>query len=129
MAGAVAALAVGYAMAGVPWLAVLAIRARATPALDDLASTAGAGPGRPSPARRGDRAACSWRSPRRPGRCSSPSVVRPGRRGTVAAPVALIAALIAAVATGVPVLTGDTVPAVLYFPTLLVGIALLAGWT
>ena len=29
-----------YAMAGVPWLAVLAIRARATPALDDLGVTA-----------------------------------------------------------------------------------------
>jgi len=43
--------------------------------------------------------------------------------------VLVIAALIAAVATGSQVLTGDTVPAVLYFPTLLVGIALLAGWT
>ena len=52
-----------------------------------------------------------------------------GITGTVAAPVAWIAALIAAVATGSQLLTGDTVPAVLYFPTLLVGIALLAGWT
>ena len=52
-----------------------------------------------------------------------------GLTGTVAAPVAWVAALIAAVATGSQVLTGDTVPAVLYPPTILVGIALLAGWT
>jgi hypothetical protein len=49
--------------------------------------------------------------------------------GSVAAPIALIAAAIAAVALGVQLVTGDTIPAVLYLPTLLIGIALLAGWT
>ena len=49
--------------------------------------------------------------------------------GTVALPVAAIVVLIGAVALGSQLVTGDTVPAVLYVPTLLIGIALLAGWT
>ena len=49
--------------------------------------------------------------------------------GTVAAPVAWLAALIAAVATGSQIVSGDSIPAVLYLPTLLIGVALLAGWT
>ena len=44
-------------------------------------------------------------------------------------PVAAIAALVSLVALGGQLLTGDTIPAILYVPTLLFGIALLAGWT
>ena len=59
--------------------------ARATPALDDLGVTsAPPGAGR-DPARRGDRPACSSRSPWRPGRCSSPSPWCLPCTGTIAA--------------------------------------------
>ena len=128
VAGAVAALAVGYAMAGVPWLAVLAIRARATPALADLGVTAApAGPAEIllGAATGGLFVAFALAT----GPLLVALAVVLALTGTVAAPVAWIAALIAAVATGSQVLTGDTVPAVLYPPTILVGIALLAGWT
>jgi hypothetical protein len=49
--------------------------------------------------------------------------------GTVALPVAVIVVLIGATALGSQLVTGDTVPAFLYLPTLLIGISLLAGWT
>jgi hypothetical protein len=49
--------------------------------------------------------------------------------GGVAAPVAWFAT-VAGVLTAVWLLvTGDIIPAVLYLPTLLLGIALLVGWT
>jgi hypothetical protein len=128
VAAIVAALAVGYAIAGVPWCAVVAIRARTTLALDDLGVTAeppaaaevllGAAMG-------GLFAAFAL--------VTGPVLIVLGvvlaQAGIVAAPVAWLAALIAAVATGSQLVTGDTVPAVLYFPTLLIGAALLAGWT
>jgi hypothetical protein len=127
LAAAVAALAIGYAMAGVPWLAVLAIRARATPALDDLGvASEPAGPAEVllGAATGGLFAAFAL--------ATGPLLVALcavlGITGTVASPVAWIAALIAAAATGSQLLTGDTVPAVLYPPTMLVGLALLAGW-
>jgi hypothetical protein len=44
-------------------------------------------------------------------------------------PVALVAAAIAAIVVAAYLVTGDSVPAVLYLPTILIGIALLAGWT
>jgi hypothetical protein len=128
VAGAVAALAVGYAMAGVPWLAVLAIRAKATPALDDLGVTAApAGPAEVllGAATGGIFAAFALSTgPLLLALCAVLALT-----GTVATPVAGIAALFAAVSTGSQLLTGDTVPAVLYPPTMLVGVSLLAGWT
>jgi hypothetical protein len=48
--------------------------------------------------------------------------------GVVAAPVALVAAAIAGTVIAAYLVTGDSVPAVLYLPTILIGIALLAGW-
>jgi hypothetical protein len=127
-AGAVAAIAVGYAMAGVAWIAVLAIRAIATPALDDLGVTAApAGPAEVLLGAATGGLFAAFALATGPLLIALCAVL--GITGTVAAPVAWIAALIAAVATGSEVLTGDTVPAVLYLPTLLVGIALLAGWT
>ena len=42
---------------------------------------------------------------------------------------AIVAALIGAVVFVAYLVTGDSVPAVLYLPTVLIGIALLAGWT
>ena len=49
--------------------------------------------------------------------------------GGVAAPVAAIAVIVGAIAIAVQVATGDFIPAILYLPTLLIGIALLTGWT
>ena len=49
--------------------------------------------------------------------------------GVVAVPVAVVAALLAGVVIAAYLVTGDSVPAVLYLPTILIGIALLAGWT
>ena len=52
-----------------------------------------------------------------------------GVGGIVAVPVAVLAALVAGVVIAAYLVTGDSVPAVLYLPTILIGIALLAGWT
>lgn len=122
----VAALAVAYAIAGSLWCAVIAIRARTTPALDDLGATAEpAGPAEIllGAATGGLFAAFVL--------ATGPVLVALGAvlalTGTIAAPAGWLAALIAALATGSQVVTGDTIPAVLYLPTLLVGVALLAG--
>ena len=49
--------------------------------------------------------------------------------GGVAAPVAGVAVVVGALAVVVQLVTGDLIPAVLYLPTLLIGVALLASWT
>jgi hypothetical protein len=128
LAAVVAVLALGYAMGGALWCAVLAIRARTTPALDDLGAPAGP-PGAAETllgaAIGGLFAAFVL--------ITGPVLIVLGAvlalSGTVVAPVAWLAALIAAVATGSQLVTGDTIPAVLYPPTVLIGVALLAGWT
>lgn len=119
---------VAYAMAGVLWCAVLGIRALVTPLLFDLGATDGP----PGDAERLMGAAN--------GGMFAMFIVGTGMAlialgtvlalsGGVAAPVALVTAAVGVVAVAVQVITGDTIPAVLYLPTLLVGIALLAGWT
>lgn len=126
-AALVASLAVVYLVGGTLWCAVLAIRARTTPALHDLGRDAAA----PANAEALLGAATSGlfagfvlaTGPALLGLCA---VLALG--GTVAVPVAALAALVAAVATGSQVVTGDTIPAVLYPPTMLIGVALLAGW-
>lgn len=128
LAATVAALAVAYAIAGSFWGAVLAVRARVTPALDDLgAPDAPAGPAETllAAATGGLFGAFVL--------ATGPVLIALGAvlalTGTVAAPVAWPAALIAAVATGSQLVHGDSIPAVLYLPTLLIGVGLLAGWT
>lgn len=49
--------------------------------------------------------------------------------GGVAAPVALLVTLIPVVVIAAFFATGDSIPAVLYFPTFFIGIALLLGWS
>lgn len=49
--------------------------------------------------------------------------------GGVGAPAAWLATLVAVVALAGTLKSGATIPAVIYLPTLIVGIALLAGWT
>ncbi len=52
-----------------------------------------------------------------------------GLGGGVAAPVAWVATTVALLATAGFVAFGDMPPFVLYIPTLLIGLALLAGWS
>lgn len=124
----IGALAAVYAMAGVPWLAVLAIRTRTTPLLDDL------GVVNQAPARDEQLLGAVM------GGLFAAFAVATGlvlvvlgaflaMGGVVAAPVAWLAAGIAAALTATQVLTGDSIPAFLYLPSMLIGIALLAGWT
>jgi hypothetical protein len=49
--------------------------------------------------------------------------------GGVALPVALLAAVIAVIVIGSQLVTGDSIPAILYLPPLFIGAALLLGWT
>jgi hypothetical protein len=119
---------VAYAIAGVLWCAVLGSRALVTPLLHDLGATEAP----PADAERLIGAATGGMFVLFAVGTSVALVVLGlvlATSGGVAAPVALLAAAIAAVALGVQLAIGDTIPAVLYLPTLLIGIALLAGWT
>jgi hypothetical protein len=125
---AVAAVAVVYAVAGALWCVVLAIRARTTPLLGDL----GAADEPPAPAEVLLGAAT--------GGMFAAFVLVTGAvlialglvlvvAGGVAPLVAWLAVGIAMAVIASQLATGDAIPAVLYLPTLLVGVALLAGWT
>ena len=123
-----AAAAVAYAVAGVLWCAVLAIRTRTTPALAGLVA-AGA-PTEPAEtllgvAIGGIFAAFAL--------TTAASLVAIGLAlalgGGVAAPVAWFSVIVGAFSIAWVSTSGDMIPAVLYFPTLLVGLALLLGWS
>jgi hypothetical protein len=123
-----AAAAVVYAIAGALWCSVLAIRTRTTPALAER--VAAGTPTEPaetmfSAALGGLFAAFIL--------ASGAALVVLGLTlavtGAIAAPVAWLAILISAVVIAAFLTTGDAVPAVLYLPTLLVGLALLLGWS
>jgi hypothetical protein len=113
-----------YAVGGVLWCAMLAIRSRVTPAL--------AGRGDPDPAGRlleeaqgGLFAAYVL--------MTAVALVVLGVTlavgGGVSIVVAALTILVGVGALAIQLVTGDLVPAVLYLPTLALGIALLAGWT
>lgn len=122
------AVAVVYAIAGALWCAVLGIRNRTTPALADMVAAGTM----TEPAETLLGAAT--------GGLFALFILATGlalvvfgltlaMSGGVAAPVAWLATVIAASATLGFVASGDMIPAVLYFPTLLVGLALLFGWS
>jgi hypothetical protein len=125
---ALAAVIVAYAVGGGLWCAVAAIRSLTTPALADL-SARGTDT---EPAETLLNAAQS-------GLFGAYSLLTAvalvalavvlAVAGVVAFPVAVVAGLIAGVVIAAYLVTGDSVPAVLYLPTILIGIALLAGWT
>lgn len=124
---ALTAVWVAYAIAGVLWCAVLAIRARTTPGLFDLSATEAS----PGPAEQLVGAATGGMFAMFVAGTGMALValgVVLAMAGGVAAPVAWLAAAIAAALVAVQVATGDVIPALLYAPTLLVGIALLMGW-
>ena len=117
-----------YAIAGSLWCAVLAIRTRTTPALAELVA-AGA-PTEPAEtlvgAALGGLFAAFILA-------TSAALVVLGATlagsGLIAAPMAWLATLIPVAVIATFFRSGDAVPAVLYLPTLLVGVALLLGWT
>jgi len=113
-----------YAVGGVLWCAMLAIRSRVTPALA----------GRPEPdpassllgeAQGGMFAAFVL--------MTAVALVVIGLAlasgGQVSVVVAAAAVVVGVLALVIQLATGDLVPAVLYLPTLAIGIALLVGWT
>ena len=125
---AVAAVIVAYAVGGGLWCAVVAIRSLTTPALADLSE-------------RGTdtEPAETLLNAAQLGLFGAYSLLTAvalvalavvlAVAGVVAVPVALVAGLIAGIVIAAYLVTGDSVPAVLYLPTILIGIALLAGWT
>ena len=125
---ALAAVIVAYAVAGGLWSAVVAIRSLTTPALADL-SARGADT---EPTETLLNAALwalfgAFTLVTAIALVALAAILAVG--GVVAVPVAVLAALIGAVVVAAYLATGDSVPAVLYLPTILIGIALLAGWT
>jgi hypothetical protein len=120
-------VALTYAVGGALWCAVLAIRARTTPALADLVALG---------------------SPTEPGETllgaangglfaafvllTAGALIALGAvlvlSGGVAAPVALASLVVGMLAIALQLATGDFIPAALYLPTLFLGIALLIGW-
>jgi hypothetical protein len=123
MAGVVA-----YAIAGTLWCAVLAIRTRTTPALAAL--VAAGTPTEPIETMVDSVTGglFAWFMT-----MTGTALVVIGatlaRSGVLSAPVAWLATVVAALAVAGFLAFGDLPPAVLYLPTLLVGLGLLAGWS
>jgi hypothetical protein len=125
---ALAGAAVAYAIGGVLWCAVLAIRSRTTPALAEM--VAAGTPTEPAETLLGAAIGGSFASF---SLTTSLALVAIGVTlalgGGVVAPVAWFAAVIGVLTSAWLLVAGDLIPAVLYLPTLLLGIALLLGWT
>jgi hypothetical protein len=120
--------AVAYTVAGTLWCAGLAIRTRLTPALAALVAA-----GKPTEPAEGLIGSAT-------GGLFASFFVTTGLAltaiglalalgGGVAVPVALLATLVSVLALAGFVAFDDMLPAVLYLPTLLIGIALLLGWS
>jgi hypothetical protein len=123
-----AAAAVVYAIAGSLWCSVLAIRARTTPALAEM--VAASTPTEPAETLLGAALGGLFAAfVLATGAALVVLGVTLALSGGIAAPVAWLTTLISAVAIAALLATGDAVPAVLYLPTLLVGLALLLGWS
>jgi hypothetical protein len=126
LAAALTAIALTYAIGGGLWCAVLAIRTRTTPTLADLVATGiTTEPGESllGAANGGLFAAFIL--------LTATALVGLGVTLTLsddAAPVALVSVVVGVLAVALQVRTGDLIPATLYLPTLLLGIALLVGW-
>jgi hypothetical protein len=119
--------AVAYAIAGTLWCAVLAIRTRTTPALAAL--VAAGTPTEPAETLIGALIGGLYSAFML---TTGVALVAIGltlaQAGGVGGPVTWLATLIAALAVARFVTSGDVIPAVIYVPTVLVGIALLLGW-
>lgn len=120
-------VAIAYGAGGGAWLAVLAIRTRTTPLLGEMIAT-----GRdPAPAEDLLAAATG-------GLFALFTVVTAGAlvvlgisvaaAGGAALVVGIVAAGVAVASLASQLRTGDSIPALLYVPTLLVGVSIVAGW-
>ena len=123
MAGAVA-----YAIAGTLWCAVLGIRTRTTPALAAL--VAAGKPTEPAETLIGSGIGGLY-SAFMPMTSIALAVIGSALAlgGGVAPPVAWAATILAAVALAGFLALDGFLPAAIYLPTLIVGLALLLGWT
>jgi hypothetical protein len=125
---ALAAVLVSYAVAGGLWCAVVAIRSLTTPALADLAAR-----GADTEPSETLLNAALWALFGAFTLVTGVALLAlagiVGVGGIVAVPIAVLAAVVAGIVIAAYLVTGDSVPAVLYLPTILIGIALLAGWT
>jgi hypothetical protein len=119
---------VAYAIAGSLWCVVLAIRTRTTPTLADL--VAAGTPTEPAETLLGAALGGLFAAFIL---ATSAALAVLGATltgsGLIAAPVGWLTTLIPAVVIASFLRSGDAVPAVLYLPTLLVGVAFLLGWT
>jgi hypothetical protein len=122
------AVALAHALCGIPWIVALAIRAARDPL---LASMVAAGtPTEPAEALLGAATqglfACYVVG-------TTLAIIAlgivAGAADVVAWPVAAIASLAGALLLAIQLRTGDTIPLMLYLPTLFIGIALFLGWT
>lgn len=125
---ALTAVAVAYAIGGALWCAVLAIRARTTPRLAVL--VAAGETTEPAESLVGGAIGGLFSMF---ALVTAVALVALGlllaAGGGVALPVAGFAVVVGSIATAVLLRTGDLIPAALYLPTLVLGIALLVGWT
>jgi hypothetical protein len=125
---ALVAAAIAYGVGGALWCAVLAVRTRTTPALADLVRD-----GRPTEP--GEALLGAAQGGLFGGFVVITCVALTGlglallTGGDVAALVALTAVLVGIGVAAWLIVSGDVIPAVLYLPTVLIGAALLAGWT
>lgn len=123
-----ATAAVVYAIAGALCCAVLAIRDRTTPALAEM--VAAGTPTEPAETLLGAALGGLFAAFTL---ATGAALVALGltlaTSGGVAAPVAWVATLIPAVVIAGFFASWDVIPAVLYLPTLLIGLALLLGWS
>jgi hypothetical protein len=122
------AAVVVYAIAGTLWCGIVAIRDRTTPVLAEM--HAAGTPTEPAETLLGAAfgglfAAFTLGT----GAALIAIGLTLALSGGVAAPVAWLATLIPVVVIAAYFATGDSIPAVLYFPTLFIGIALLLGWS
>ena len=126
-AAVIGAVAVLYAIAGSLWCAVVAIRAASTPFIADATAT-----GRSAELADSVLGVALTALFGAFTMLATASLVGLGLTlgvaGGIALPVAVAAATISAATLAVYVRTGDVLPAVVYLPTILIGIALLAGW-
>ncbi|MGZ8514948.1 MAG: hypothetical protein ACXWXA_07875 [Candidatus Limnocylindrales bacterium] len=122
-----AAAAVVYAIAGALWCSMLAIRTRTTPALAEM--VAAGTPTEPAETLLGATLGGLFATfVLATGAALLTAGVGLALGGPVAAPVAWFAIVVAVVAVVGFFVSGDVIPAVLYPPTLLIGLALLLGW-
>lgn len=122
-----AAIAVAYALGGMAWVIVLAVRTARDPVLASLVAA-----GTPTEPVESLLGAATGGLFGGFAVTTTLALIALGlvlwADGIVAVPVAVAIAVFSALCLAVQLRTGDCIPALLYLPTLLLGVALLLGW-